>query len=92
MSMIYYVLFQELLCLAFKLNKIYPPLLPSKQTKNLGYADDTSIIVKDDEGIVANFEVIKNFEKESNLKLNIQKTKIYGFGLWKDRIIWPIAN
>ena len=67
MSMIYYVLFQEPLYLAIKLSKkICPPLLPSKQTKNLGYADDTSIIVKDDEDIAESFRVINTFENGVN--------------------------
>ena len=92
MSMIYYVIFQEPLYMAFKFNKIIPPLLPYKQTKNLGYADDTSIIVKDDDGIIESFRIIHNFEKGSNSKLNIQKTKIYGFGSWENRLIWPINN
>ena len=93
MSMIYYVIFQEPLYLAFKLsNKIIPPLLPAKQIKNIGYADDTSVIVKNDEGFTETFKVIKSFEKASNSKLNVQKTKVYGFGLWKDRTIWPISN
>ena len=93
MSMIYYVIFQEPLYIAFKLSsKIVPPLLPTKQTKNIGYADDTSVIVKNDEGFTETFRIIKNFEKASNSKLNVQKTKVYGFGLWENRIIWPISN
>ena len=93
MSMIFYVLFQEPLYLAIKFsNKICPPLLPTEQTKILGYADDTSIIVKDDEGIIESFKIVQNFEKSSNSKLNISKTKIYGFGLWENRILWPIKN
>ena len=93
MSMIYYVIFQEPLYIAFKLsNKIIPPLLPAKQTKNIGYADDTSVIVKNDEGFTETFRIIKLFEKASNSKLNVLKTKVYGFGLWENRIIWPISN
>ena len=72
--------------------KYVPPLLPTEQTKILGYADDTSIIVKDDEGIIESFKIVQNFEKSSNSKLNISKTKIYGFGLWENRILWPIKN
>ena len=44
LSMIFYVIFQEPLYKAIKMsNKIIPPLLPCKQIKNTGYADDTSI-------------------------------------------------
>ena len=93
MSMIFYVLFQEPLYLAIKYStKIIPPLLPSKQLNNIGYADDSTIIVKDDEGFVETFEIIKKFVKASNSKLNIQKTKVYGFGLWEKRLNWPIAD
>ena len=93
MSMICYVIFQEPLYLAIQISiKIIPPLLPAKQTKCLGFADDTSIIVRDDTGFIESFEIIKEFELASNSKLNPNKTKVYGFGVWKDRVIWPIAN
>ena len=36
--------------------------------------------------------MIENFGKATNSKLNIQKTKVYGFGLWRDRVNWPIAR
>ena len=93
MSMIYYVIFQDPLYRAFHLsNKIVPPALPQKQIKHTGYADDTSIFVKNDEGFVESFKIIENFGKATNSRLNIHKTKIYGFGLWGDRINWPIAE
>ena len=51
MSMLYYVIFQDPLYRAFHLSsKIIPPGLPQKQVKYTGYADDTSIFVKNDEG------------------------------------------
>ena len=93
LSMIFYIIFQEPLYIAIKMsNRIIPPLLPCKQIKNTGYADDTSIFVKNDEGFVESFRIIENFGKATNSKLNIQKTKVYGFGLWRDRINWPIAE
>ena len=53
LSMIFYVIFQEPLYKAINMsNKIIPPLLPCKQIKNTGYADDTSIFVKNYEGFV----------------------------------------
>ena len=60
-------------------NKIYPPLLPSKQIKNLGYADDTTVFINNDEGFVEVFYLISKFQRASNAKLNISKTKVYGF-------------
>ncbi|CAL4097882.1 unnamed protein product, partial [Meganyctiphanes norvegica] len=93
MSMIFFVIFQEPLYRAIELsNKIYPPLLPKKQTKNIGYADDTSIFVSDDNGFIETFDIISKFQRASNARLNINKTKIYGFGQWANRTNWPIAG
>ena len=43
-------------------------------------------LLKNDEGFVESFKMIENFGKATNSKLNIQKTKVYGFGLWRDRV------
>ena len=93
MSVIFYVLFQEPLYKAIeKSTSIIPPSLPSKNVKNLGYADDTSIIVKNDVAFVSVFKLIEHFQKASNSKLNFRKTKIYGFGEWENRTNWPIKE
>ena len=93
MSMLFFVIFQEPLYRAIEMsNKIYPPLLPSKQIKNLGYADDTTVFINNDEGFIEVFNLISRFQRASNAKLNISKTKVYGFGSWSDRINWPIAG
>ena len=93
MSMLFFVIFQEPLYRAIEMsNKIYPPLLPSKQIKNLGYADDTTVFINNDEGFVEVFYLISKFQRASNAKLNISKTKVYGFGSWSDRTNWPIAG
>ena len=63
-----------------------------RNTKAIGYADDTTICIKDDVGIIEVFNVIKKFVDASNSRINIKKTKVYGFGDWNNRIIWPIAN
>ena len=93
MSMIYYVLFQEPLYIALeKSRKITPPMLPLSQTKKLGYADDSSILVQNDEGFTETFQLVEKFQNASNAKLNLNKTKVYGFGSWSNRINWPIIG
>ena len=93
MSMLFYVIFQEPLYKAINNSiDIIPPSLPSKQIKNVGYADDTSILVKDDRGFNSVFSLLEKFQKASNSKINLRKTKIYGFGEWENRINWPIKE
>ena len=93
MSMLVYVLFQEPLYLAFKkCNKILPIEIQNEKIKNLGYADDTTAFAKDDNSFKEIFRLIKKFEKASNSKINIRKTKIFGFGNWNGRIMWPISG
>ena len=93
MSMLVYVLFQEPLYLAFKkCNEILPIEIQNEKIKNLGYADDTTAFVKDDNSFIEIFRLIKKFEKASNSKINIRKTKIFGFGNWNRRIMWPISG
>ena len=91
MSMLLYVIFQEPLYLAIeKSKKIIPIEIQGEKIKNIGYADDTTAIAKDENSFIEIFKLIKRFEKASNSKLNIRKTKIYGVGNWKGRMIWPI--
>ena len=93
MSMLVYVIFQEPLYNALdKCNNIIPFQLENKQIKNLGYADDTTICVRNDEGFTETFKIIKKFENASNSKLNIHKTKVYGIGNWNRRLDWPICD
>ena len=93
LSMLVYVLFQEPLYLAIQKNSnILPIEIPERNTKTIGYADDTTICIKDDVGIIEVFNVIKKFVDASNSKINIKKTKIYGFGDWSNRVNWPIEN
>ena len=85
--------FQEPLYLAFKkCNKILPIEIQNEKIKILGYADDTTAFVKDDNSFIEIFRLIKKFEKASNSKMNIRKTKIFGFGNWNGRIMWPISG
>ena len=91
LSMIVYVLFQESLYNAIeKSNIILPPKTKGEGRKIIGYADDTSGFVKDDDGILELFHIINKFEMATNSKLNVRKTKIFGYGNWKGRTNWPI--
>ena len=93
MSMLVYVLFQEPLYRAIeKCNKIVPFIINNEPIKKLGYADDTTVFVKNDESFIELFNVINMFEKAGNAKINIRKTKLYGLGNWNKRINWPISE
>ncbi|CAL4102396.1 unnamed protein product, partial [Meganyctiphanes norvegica] len=93
LSMILYVLSQEPLYLAIKHTKQIKPFdLPCRPTKLLGFADDTTIFVKNELSIWYLFGILEYFERASGIKLNMTKTKIFGFGEWRGRKIWPIPN
>ena len=68
---------------------ILPPLTIEKQ-KCLGYADDTTMFIRSIRCIQAIFAILKKFEKATNSKINIDKTKIHGFGEWRGRVDWPV--
>ena len=93
LSMLLYVLFQEpLYCAIEKCNLIIPIDIPGEKTNLLGYADDTTMFVQDDNSFLEVFRIINQFEKATNSILNISKTKLYGYGLWENRNNWPISN
>ena len=85
--------FQEPLYRAIEKNiRIIPFGLPHQKIKEIGYADDTTICISNDEGFLEAFKIISMFESASNSKINIKKTRIYGFGDWKWRTLWPIKG
>ena len=91
LSMLLFVIFQEPLYRVIeRSNVIRPIILPCNTRKALGYADDTSFIISDDRSIVECFTILGRFENASGIKLNKQKTKLLGFGAWKDRQLWPV--
>ena len=72
---------------------IRPIALPdATEMKSIGYADDTTIIMRDDRSLLEAFNLISKFEKAMGSKLNINKTKIYGISNWKNRYQWPIDD
>ena len=62
----------------------------STETKIIGYADDSSLIVKDDESLMEINCIIIKFEEAMGSKLNKDKTKLYAIGNWKTRNQWPL--
>ena len=71
---------------------ISPFRTPNSNTKLQGYADDTNLILSDDQSIIEALKLVKSFETATGASLNIKKTKIFGIGQWKRRTIWPISN
>ena len=92
LSMILYVLFKEALYCNIKSNiSIKGPRLPNdKCLKILGYADDTTLFLKDNLSILEIMRVINKFEKATGAILNKDKTKIYGMGTWNNKLEWPV--
>ena len=92
LSMSLYILFQEPFYRAVIASRIIRPLrLPdSTEIKIIGYADDSTLPVRDDESLLEIYSLITKFEKAMGAKLNKDKTKIYGIGNWKDRGQWPL--
>ena len=58
----------------------------------LGYADDTRFLVSDHNSIVEWIHVLKEFELATGVRLNKNKTKLFGIGQWKGKTDWPINN
>ena len=93
LSMLFFVIFQNPLYVALEKAKNIKPLeLPGSSVMELGYADDTNVFTGDDYSFMEIFRLFNNFEKATNSKINLRKTKVYGFGRWKNRIIWPVNN
>ena len=92
LSMMIYVLFKEALYSRIKaLDSIKGPELPNNNSlKILGYADDTNLLLRDNESIIEAMKVIKMFETAAGAILNENKTKIFGVGSWNNKVDWPI--
>ena len=55
------------------------------------YADDTTAFVKDERSLHALFNIIGDFERGSDAKLNRTKTEALWLGAWKDRPDEPLG-
>ena len=58
----------------------------------LGYADDSTVYVNCDDGIVECFNVIHDFELATSALLNKSKTSIVGLGKWAGKRDWPVSG
>ena len=93
LSMLLFVIFQEPLYRVVELSiNVKLLILPCIARKILGYADDTSFLVFDESSIIECFKILKNFELASSIKLNKNKTKLFGMGSWKNRQLWPVQD
>ena len=79
LSMSLFVLFQEPFYRVIVASRVIRPLrLPdSTEIKILGYADDSTLPVRDDESLLEIYRVIMQFEESMGSKLNKNKTKKY---------------
>ena len=87
LSMSLFILFQEPFYRAVIASRVIRPLtLPdSSEMKILGYADDSTLLVRNDQSLFEIYNLIDKFEKAMAYKLNKNKTKLYGIGNWKTR-------
>ena len=92
LSMSLYIIFQEPFYRCVKTSRVIRPLsLPdSSDINNLGYADDSNVLILDTQSLIHIIHIIMDFEKATGCKLNKNKTKIFGVGNYKDRDQWPL--
>ena len=55
-------------------------MIAGRNINNLRYADDTTLMAESEEELKSLLMKVKEESKTAGLKLNIQKTKIMGFG------------
>ena len=74
LSMMAFVLFQEPLYRALeKYVNMIPPQIPGKKLKRVGYADDTTLFVVDEQTLKEIFQILNLFEDATNSILNVRK-------------------
>ena len=91
--MLLFIISRESLCTTIESSsQIKPFITLHSNIKLQGYADDTNFILSDDQSIKEAFEIVRQFESATAASLNLDKTKLFGIGLWKQRTTWPITN
>ena len=79
LSMPLYVLTAELLATHIRIHAGIKGLQhPQAQPRISQYADDTTLLLTDDNSIAHAFEIFKNYEKASGAKINLKNAKDYG--------------
>ena len=56
-----------------------------------GYADDTTVLIKNFRSLQSLFRVISLYEKGTGAKLNLSKTEAMWLGAWRDRLDEPLG-
>ena len=93
LSMLLFMIFQNPLYVALERARNVKPIeLPNSSVIELGYADDTNVFTSDDRSFLGIFKLFHDFEKATNSRINLRKTKVYGFGKWKNRTNWPVND
>ena len=94
LSPLLYVLVAEVLACNIRadprIRGITLPSSPDQESLLSQYADDTSLIVTNDESILAAFNVYSKYEGASGAKLNLKKCKGLWLGAWNGRSSKPI--
>ena len=87
LSMGLFVVYQEAFYRAMIKSRIIRPLSMPDSTKTLllGYADDTNIIITNEESLIEIIRIVTCFEQATGAVLNKNKTKIFGMGKWRNR-------
>ena len=66
--------------------------MPNSSLKVQGYADDTNFVLSDDQSVREVITMVGDFADAAGASLNINKTKIFGMGIWSGKTQWPINN
>ena len=93
MSMGLFVIYQEAFYRAMVKSRIIRPLrMPdATETTLLGYADDTNVLILNNESLIEMEKIVSYFEKATGAILNRNnKTKVFGLGKWRNKEQWPI--
>ena len=87
LSIILFIIYQETLYRLIKMNSmIKPVMLPNAlKLKLLGYADDSNVFIKSENDLQILYNILNIFGSATGAELNHNKTKIMGFGSWKDK-------
>ena len=77
----FFIISQEPLYSACEHNILLCPFRkPNQNTRLEGYADDTNIILADDQSIIEALKLVSDLEKASGASLYLNKTKVFGIG------------
>ena len=86
LSALLYIIVAEVLGNLIRTNKdIKGFTIKEIEQKILQYADDTQIVVTNDESIAEVFRQLKEYELATGAKVNIRKTEGLFIGKWKNR-------